>query len=156
MAVAAYHGQGFIVNSSYGKCLQFAPGDLSNFVTMQLGSCGGNSAIHQQWNFLAVGNNTYLFQNAMNYTCAAVEDDSLANGARIVQRTCDMNNRSQHWIQTAKAPFGTKTRWINSLSGKCLDAWNRNNGTVLQQYDCASSSNWPQQGFHEDLFPIGS
>jgi hypothetical protein len=160
-ASAQYYGQGFIKNTSYNKCLDFAAGDLSPSVTLQLWSCGGNSALNQQWNFIPAGQYpngapSYLFQNAMNFTCAAVENDSLLNAARIVQRPCDANNPSQHWIMTApNALLNTKTRWMNGRSGKCLDAWTSANGTVLQQYTCASSSNWPQQGFQNSLFPIG-
>lgn len=153
-------GQGFIRNVSYNKCLDFAAGNLSNAVTLQLQNCGGNNAINQQWNFIPAGSYpngaaSYLFQNAMNYTCAAVENDSLSNAAKIVQRPCDANNPSQHWIQTASGVLSTKTRWLNGRSAKCLDAWTSASGTVLQQYTCASSSNWPQQGFQNDLFPIG-
>jgi len=161
-ALADHFGQGFIRNTSYNKCLDFAAGNLSPSVTLQLWSCGGNSAINQQWNFIPAGSYpnsapSYLFQNAMNYTCAAVENDSLSNGARIVQRPCDANNPSQHWIMTApNALLNTKTRWMNGRSGKCLDAWSSANGTVLQQYTCASSSSWPQQGFQNDLYPIGA
>ncbi len=154
-------GQGFIRNTAYNKCLDFAAGDLSNSVTLQLWTCGGNAAINQQWNFIPAGSYpnsapSFLFQNAMNYTCAAVENDSLSNTARIVQRPCDANNPSQHWIMTApNALLNTKTRWMNGRSGKCLDAWSSANGTVLQQYTCASSSSWPQQGFQNDLYPVG-
>ena len=153
-------GQGFIRNVSYYKCLDFAAGNLSNAVTLQLHSCQGNAAIHQQWNFIPAGSYpnsapSYLFQNAMNYTCAAVENDSLSNAARIVQRPCDASNPSQHWIQTASGFLNTKTRWMNGRSAKCLDAWANANGTVLQQYTCASSSNWAPQGFQNDLYPIG-
>jgi Ricin-type beta-trefoil lectin domain-like len=153
-------GQGFIKNVSYNKCLDFSAGNLSNAVTLQLWTCAGNAAINQQWNFIPAGSYpngapSYLFQNAMNYTCAAVENDSLSNAARVVQRTCDANNPSQHWIQTASGVLNTKTRWMNGRSGKCLDAWSSANGTVLQQYTCASSSNWPQQGFQNELFPVG-
>jgi hypothetical protein len=153
-------GQGFIVNAANGKCLDFAAGDLSNAVTLQQWPCGGNNAINQQWNFIPAGsypNNSpsYLFQNAMNYTCAAVEGDSLANAARIVQRPCDANNPSQHWIQLTVGVLSSKTRWMNGRSAKCLDIWNTGNGTVFQQYTCANSSSWPSQGFRADLFPVG-
>ena len=159
-ASAQYAGQGFIRNVSYNKCLDFAAGDLSNTVTLQLHGCQGNAAIHQQWNFIPAGSYpngaaSYLFQNAMNYTCAAVENDSLSNAAQIVQRPCDANNPSQHWIQTASGVLNTKTRWMNGRSAKCLDAWSNANGVVLQQYTCASSSNWPQQGYKSELFPVG-
>jgi hypothetical protein len=157
----AVHGQGFIVNHAYGKCLDFASGDLSNNVNLQLWSCGGRVALNQQWNFYPAGSypngaSSYIFQNAMNYTCAAVEDDSLADGAKIVQRWCDASNPSQHWIQTATGLLGTRTRWMNGRSGKCLDAWTSADGTVLQQYACAQTSNWPQQGFRIDIIPTGS
>ena len=159
-ASAEYHGQGFIVNTAYSKCLDFAAYDLSNNVTLQLQTCGGNKTINQQWNFIPAGHypngaSSYLFHNAANFTCAAVENDSTANGARIVQRPCDANNPSQHWIQTANAVPGTKTRWMNGRSAKCLDAWSSNNNTVLQQYTCASSSSWPQQGYRVDIIPTG-
>jgi hypothetical protein len=159
-SAAGLHGQGFIVNVANGKCLDFAAGDLSNAVTLQQWPCAGNGAINQQWNFIPAGSypngaSSYLLQNAMNFTCAAVEGDSLANAARIVQRPCNASNPSQHWIQLANGVLGTQTRWMNGRSAKCLDIWNSNNGTVFQQYTCASSSNWPQQGFRADLFPIG-
>lgn len=159
-ASAQAYGQGFIKNTSYNKCLDFAAGDLSNSVTLQLWTCGGNNAINQQWNFIPAGSYpngapSYLFQNAMNYTCAAVENDSLSNAAHVVQRPCDANNPSQHWIQTANGVLSTKTRWMNGRSAKCLDAWSSANGTILQQYTCASSSSWPAQGFQNELFPIG-
>lgn len=48
-------GQGFIRNVSYNKCLDFAAGNLSNAVTLQLQNCGGNNAINQQWNFIPAG-----------------------------------------------------------------------------------------------------
>jgi Ricin-type beta-trefoil lectin domain-like len=157
---AAALGQGFIVNSANGKCLDFAAGNLSNTVTLQQWPCGGNSAINQQWNFIFTGfypnnSSSYLFQNAMNFTCAAVEGNSLANAARIVQRPCDASNPSQHWIQLTAGVLSSKTRWMNGRSAKCLDIWNTSNGTVFQQYTCAGSSSWPSQGFRADLFPIG-
>lgn len=160
-ASAQYHGQGFIYHNSSGKCLDFAAYDTSNSVTMQLWTCGGNSAVNQQWNFIPAGqypNNaaSYLFQNAANFTCAAVENDSLANAAKIVQRPCDANNPSQHWIHLANSVIGsTKTRWMNGRSAKCLDVWSNSNGTVLQQYTCANNSNWGPQGFETHLFPSG-
>ncbi len=157
-ASAQYQGQGAVVNSANGKCLDFAAGDLSNAVTLQQWACTGN--INQQWNFIPAGSypngaSSYIFQNAMNFTCMAVESDSVANAARIVQRPCDANNPSQHWIQLTSGVLGVKTRWMNGRSAKCLDIWNNSNGTVFQQYTCANSSNWGPQGFRIDLFPIG-
>lgn len=160
-ALASHQGQGFIYNAANGKCLDFSAGNLSNAVTLQQWTCGGNTAINQQWNFIPAGSypngaSSYIIQNAMNYTCMAVENDTTANAARIVQRTCDATNSSQHWIQLTNGVLGVQTRWMNGRSAKCLDIWNGSNGTVFQQYTCAGSSTWPAQGFRVSLFPIGS
>lgn len=157
-ASAQYQGQGVVVNAANGKCLDFAAGDLSSAVTLQQWTCNGN--INQHWNFIPAGSypngaSSYLFQNAMNFTCAAVEGDALGNAAAIVQRPCDANNPSQHWIQLASGVLGTKTRWMNGRSARCLDIWNTGNGTAFQQYTCANSSQWGPQGFRIDLFPVG-
>lgn len=161
-ASAQYYGKGFIYHSSSGKCLDFAAYNTSSSVTMQLWTCGGNSALNQQWEFIPLPVGTYpnsdsfVFRNVANWTCAAVENDSLSNAAKIVQRTCDINNPSQHWIHLANSVIGsTKTRWMNGRSAKCLDAWSNNNGTVLQQYTCAGNSSWGPQGFETHLFPSG-
>ena len=160
-ASAQYLQKGFIYHAGSGKCADFAAYNTSSSVTMQLWSCGGNAADNQQWYLVPAGQypnaESYLFQNVANWTCAAVENDSLSNGAKIVQRTCDANNPSQHWIHLANAVPGTsKTRWMNGRSAKCLDVWSNNNGTVFQQYTCANNSNWGPQGFETHLFPYGT
>lgn len=161
MAQSPYKGDAFIRNHANGKCLDFARGDRSDSVTLQQWPCASNvsdlrQTNHQQWWLINITgrypNNApaYVFQNAANFTCIAVENDSLANAARIVQRQCDVNNPSQHWIMLTRAdPIerGMKTKWMNGRSGKCLDIWNNDNGTVFQQYDCAKASYWPQQMF---------
>jgi hypothetical protein len=158
----AVAGEGYIVNHANGKCLDFAAGNFTNSVTLQQWSCGGKYAYHQRWRFLGLGigiypnqASSYVFQNVRNGTCAAVENDSLANAARIVQRPCDLSNPSQHWIQLTRDVLGVKTKWMNGRSAKCLDIWNNNNGTVFQQYDCAKASYWPQQMFVIDAVPRG-
>ena len=160
-ASAQYLQKAFIYHNDSGKCADFAAFNTSNSVTMQLWSCGGNSATNQQWYLVPAGQYpgaaSYLFQNVANWTCAAVEHDSLLNGAKIVQRTCDPNNPSQHWIHLANsAPGASKTRWMNGRSAKCLDVWNNGNGTVFQQYTCAGNSNWGPQGFETHFVPFGS
>lgn len=151
--------EGYIVNHTNGKCLDFAAGYFDNSVTLQQWSCGGNYAYHQQWRFINAGSYpnqaSYIFQNVRNGTCVAVENDSLANAARIVQRPCDASNPSQHWIQLTRDVLGVKTKWMNGRSAKCLDIWNNGNGTVFQQYDCAKASYWPQQMFVINLVPLG-
>lgn len=146
--------RGFLVNYKNGKCAGFAPGILSDNITLQQLSCGGLNAYHQQWylgRVMNYPNNTpaYYLQNLRNSTCIAVENDSLENAARVVQRQCDPSNPSQHWIHIAGRSSGVeeKSRWMNGRSAKCLDIWNNYDGTAFQQYTCAGSSNWGPQGF---------
>lgn len=151
-------------NSNNGRCLDFAARDPNQinapFGTLQQWSCGGSTAYNQQWNWIPMGSYpngspSYVFQNLNNATCIAVENDSLANAARIVERVCDFSNPSQHWIQLTRDLPGKETKWMNGRSGKCLDIWNNNNGTVFQQYDCAKANIWPQQMFRGQLMGPG-
>jgi len=148
-----------MLNHSNNKCLDFAGGNLSNAVTLQQWGCAGPYAHNQQWNWIGVGrygvSDAYIFQNEQNKTCIAVENNSLANAARVVQRACDASNPSQHWIQLQRGVPGTRTKWMNGRSGKCLDVPFDSDGTVFQQYTCANTQYWAPQLFIGHFEAIG-
>ncbi|MBB3275971.1 MULTISPECIES: RICIN domain-containing protein [unclassified Pseudoxanthomonas] len=147
------------LDNNASKCLDFTAGDMSNNVTLQLWGCANNYN-HQLWWVYGLpyaGNDQIrvMFQNFNNATCIAVENDSIANGARLVQRICDVNNPSQQWIRLTRGPnMGDRSKFMNIRSGKCMDAPYSSNGTVLQQWDCASASYWPQQMFRGTFIPV--
>jgi hypothetical protein len=151
-------------NDSNGKCLDLAVRDPNNinapFGALQQWGCGNPLPFNQMWNWIPAGSYpngspSYVFQNVSNTTCLAVENNSLANAALVVERTCDFSNPSQHWIQLTSGLPGVQTKWMNGRSAKCLDIWNNNNGTVFQQYDCAKANIWPQQMFRATLVGPG-
>lgn len=145
------------LDSNFNQCWDFAEGDTSNYVTLQVWGC---QADKQQW-YATPYNWTpgssqfrYNFMSRSNGTCIAVENDSMANGARIVQRPCDYNNPSQQWVRlTRDNDLRTKSKYMNARSGKCMDAPYSSNGTHFQQWDCAKASYWAQQMFRAALIP---
>lgn len=149
------------LDNNPSQCLDFTNGNLSNGVTLQVWRCNNNYENHHWWAHVVSpyypGNSMVVaFQNFANGTCIAVEDNSLANGARLVQRACDSRNPSQQWIRLTRDGFiDRKSKYMNMRSGKCMDAPYASNGTVMQKWDCARASYWPQQMFRASLINYG-
>lgn len=127
------------------ECLDFAAGDLSDAVTLQMWPCGGYNQMNQHWRVIKVSDNTYFFQNWLNGTCVSLEGDSVANGVRLVQRTCDASNPSQLWYMATRDYLGQKSKWINARSNRCMDI--PNGSRQFQQWDCATANYWGPQMF---------
>jgi len=149
------------VNAGAAKCLDFdLPGTAQNpdGVTLQIWQCppGYGTQPNQRWGLIPVGSNAWAIQNMATSRCIAVEGDSTANAALLVQRQCDFNNPSQLWSGSLapSSTFGRSVtgKWVNVRSGKCMDAPYKTNGTVLQQYDCHPSGWWQQDFFI--VFPV--
>lgn len=149
-----------MVNDGANKCLDFyagIPTSNPDEKVLQLWACQGVYQQNWVWHWIGVGKDaegdwdTFAFQNAATLTCVSVEHDSLDDGARLVQAPCDYTNPSQLWIRATKIgpgkPAAYRTKWINVRSGKCMDAWNKNNGVQLQQYTCQFTRYWWQQEF---------
>jgi len=145
------------LDSDFSKCWDFAEGDTSNNVTLQVWGCQTDKQQWFAWLYPWTPGSQQVrvnFISRSNGTCIAVENDSLANGARIVQRACDLDNPSQQWVRLTRDPYlYNKSKYMNVRSGKCMDAPYSSNGTVLQQWTCASASYWPQQMFRAVEIP---
>lgn len=146
------------VDNSPGKCLDF---DTSGILYLQVWNCAGSSAYNQRWYWHYVqsysNSAAYVIQNAATGTCIGVENNSLADAAKLVQKTCNSTDTSQHWIRLTQDPYiQTKSKYMNGLSGKCMDIHSTTNGTSFQQYDCASSKYWGPQMFRASLIPDGT
>lgn len=148
------------LDSDFSKCWDFAEGNTSNNVTLQVWGCQTNKQQWVAWVYPWTPGSQQImvnFQSVSNGTCISVENNSLANGARIVQRACDMNDPSQQWIRLTRDPYlDNRSKYMNVRSGKCMDAPYSSNGTVLQQWTCASASYWPQQMFRAVMIPTGA
>ena len=154
-----------MVNDGAQKCLDFYAGPPSSdpdAYALQLWDCMGYYQPNKQWRWIGVGKDgegdwdTFAFQNVATNTCIAVENNSMADGARLVQATCDYTNPGQLWIRATKIgpskPATYRTKWINVNSGKCMDAWNKDNGVKLQQWTCQFTRYWWQQEFFVNYF----
>lgn len=146
-----------IIQKASGKCV-----DLDANITpdpsqkdAQLWSCGGNppytTSSNQILKLRWVGRygggpwETYQLRSWAGYYCLDVKNYSQASGAQVVFAQCDDTSRSQMWMRAAtNKDLTTTAKWINLNSGKCLDAPGTYDGVLLQQYDCASGSWWPQ------------
>lgn len=151
----AFHVQ-MRLDNKFGQCWDFQEGDTSNYVTLQVWGCASRKQIWYATPYAWTHSKQFRFNfmSASNGTCIAVEDDSMANGARIVQRPCDYSNPSQQWVRlTRDINLLTKSKYMNVRSGKCMDAPHSTNGTVFQQWDCARSSYWAQQMFTAAAVP---
>lgn len=156
-------------NQHAQKCLDFPATDATK--ALQLRTCDFTQdhvyAPHQKWAWIAVGHDangasdTFAFQNIGNGMCIGVENNSVADAARLVQVPCDFYNPSQLWTRTKKVSYVNysltyyeETKWVNYRSKKCMDAWNTFEGVVLQQYKCAGNSTyWWQQEFGATFDP---
>jgi len=71
--------------------------------------------------------------------CAEVNQfgDPSVNGERVVQRTCD-SSPEQIWATVRVNLSGNDYRFVNRVSGKCLDVKDGTNAdrTPIQQWDC--------------------
>jgi ricin-type beta-trefoil lectin protein len=119
-------------NGQNGTCA--APTSTVSGASVILGACAGAAA--QLWHGEYLGFNHYRVRNAQTGLCLAVAGSSLADGALIVQQTCNTSS-AQDW---KKGPtlVGTGTELINWGSGKCVDAVI--GGTTVRQETCAGTS----------------
>lgn len=152
-----FGGSTYIINTDQnlgkGPCFEFT-GD--NFV-LQATAC--QSKATQQWNIFFIQNyapyEAYVIQNRARGTCIAVENNSLATAAPLVESACDFSNPSQHWRRASGSAtyptnygIGTKSKLLNGRSGKCIDTWPARNGYgYVQQYDCKSANIYLYQMF---------
>ncbi len=80
----------------------------------------------------------FEFYNSYTSMCLQPVNESTANGAAIVQEACN-GKAAQEWIPY---PDGSNQRFMNALSGLCLDArGGAKDGTPVQQWTCNGISN---------------
>lgn len=146
-----------IIQKASGKCLDkdidISPSPSEK--DAQLWTCGGNppytTSSNQILKLRWVGRygsgpwETYQLRDLVGYLCLDVKNYSQQNGAQVLFAECNNSSRSQMWMRAAtNKDLTTSAKWINLNSGKCLDAPGTYDGVLLQQYDCASGSWWPQ------------
>jgi hypothetical protein len=93
-------------------------------------------------------------RNYGNGLCLQPAGGSTDQGAAIVQEQCN-GGIAQGWLYISLG--GTSYRFMNQLSGYCLDARGLNvNGTPVQQWTCGSISNekWDTQLKLPDAVPL--
>lgn len=90
--------------------------------------------------------------------CIGVKDRSGANNARLDLRPCSqyddpswLESQGLLWLREDAIDedgwsLGSKTKWRNLYSSKCMDAGDRHEGVLLTQWNCAGGS-WPSQEF---------
>jgi hypothetical protein len=92
----------------------------------------------------AAAQQPFEFFNSYTNMCLQPVNQSTANGAVIVQEPCN-GQAAQEWIPY---PVGSNMRFMDALSGLCLDArGGAANGTPVQQWTCNGISNerWEQE-----------
>ncbi len=144
LASAPSHAQYITIwNDQNKSCIQFESTNPADNVPLRSAPCAGYSAYQQHWTVVSAGHrpdgkDIVLLQNWLTRTCIAVENNSMANAARLVQRACNVNDTGQQWWWATRDAMGVKSKWLNVNSGKCLDMYTN----PMQQYDCAPQSYW--------------
>jgi hypothetical protein len=98
-------------------------------------------------------NSPFTIQNFGSNNCLQPINESIAQGAAIVQMPCN-NRPAQNW--RAVSIGGNIYHFINSISGLCLDARGKAaNHTPVQQWTCnkISNENWESPDVGTDDIP---
>lgn len=86
----------------------------------------------------AAAQQPFVFYNSYTNMCLQPDGGSTANGQAIVQEPCN-GQAAQEWIAY---PNGNKMRFMDALSGRCLDArGGAKDGTPVQQWTCNGITN---------------
>ena len=99
----------------------------------------------QQWQFVDKGSGYFNIVNRNSGKCLDVNGASTADGANIIQWTCNGGNNQQwQWVATGSY-FNLKARH----SGKCINVVGSStaDGALLEQRTCASGNSfqWTRQ-----------
>lgn len=84
--------------------------------------------------------NKYRLSNVGTGYCMGLAGTTTLNGTKVVQQICNAAT-TQQWHQSGR-------QLVNEYSGKCLDA-PTDGGTILQQWDCGSTSQNNQAWYSE-------
>jgi beta-glucanase (GH16 family) len=106
-----------------GKCVDVTDGNTANGTPVQLHTC--NSTASQQWTVGSDGTIRALGK------CMDVTGAGIADGSKVQLYDCNGTN-AQKWTHR-------RTQFINTGSGKCLDAADWIDGTQLQIWACAGA-----------------
>jgi hypothetical protein len=135
-----------IVNGGTGKCLDVRSQDnyYADGARVQQYHCTG--VAEQQWTPVFaesyLGLNYYYLLSKRSGKCMTVGDNaSSANGAQIIQYTCQMGAPQMWRFEVVRPPANPTYRLVNLFSGKCLDLNNDSSvdGAKVQIWDCVST-----------------
>ncbi|WP_127554435.1 endo-1,4-beta-xylanase [Actinoplanes sp. OR16] len=118
-------GQGRIVGSQSGRCVDVPNASQNNGTRVQLYDCNGQA--NQQWTLTSSRQLTV-------YGTRCLDAAGSANGSAVQIYTCN-GQANQQWNVNAN---GTIT---GVQSGRCLDVWGTGNGQQVQIYDCNGQAN---------------
>ncbi|AOS65670.1 RICIN domain-containing protein [Actinoalloteichus hymeniacidonis] len=130
-------------NQNVDRCADVADNSQANGARVILWDCAFSN--NQQWaGILTVdptrGDLSYMFANRRTGKCMDVADNSMADGARVIQYNCH-NGWNQQWEAIEVGDF--LYQYKNRRTGKCLDVADSStaNGSALVQWTCHSGAN---------------
>jgi Ricin-type beta-trefoil lectin domain len=154
----AASGWGVIGNYHSGKCLDDTNGSTTSGTQLQIWSCLYNS--NQEWRVLNYVNlsgvNYNQIQNKKSAKCLDLSGGSRANGAHIIQYTCNRSDDAQLWYIISVG--GGWDIFENHASGTCMtvSADSQSNGAKIQGWSCATSESdhayWWEPHFVVDAY----
>jgi len=154
----AASGWGVIGNYHSGKCLDDTNGSTASGTQLQQWSCLYNQ--NQEWrtlNFVDLSGTFYnQIQNEKSGKCLDLAGGSSANGAHIIQYTCNKADDAQLWYIVALG--GGWDVFINHASGTCMtvSADSQSDGAKIQGWSCATSETdhayWWEPHFTVDTY----
>jgi hypothetical protein len=129
-----------------GKCLDSAGNTTADNAVSQLWTCHGNG--NQRLSLVSVSAGVYNLKYKHSGKCIDIQNGSTANGARVVQLTCNSSRASQKLtISTlGGTPLFTPAPRLLRFqhSGLCLLVQNQGtgDGTAIIQGTCPSSTDY--------------
>jgi hypothetical protein len=135
---------GTAVAAHSGKCLDVPNGSTQTRLQLQQWGCG-SGAQNQQFEFQRVAPGTlgigiYLVRNRASGLCLQVQDGSSANGAPIVQVSCNSAANSQRFELQRVTGLGSDRDFqlVAAHSRRCIDvtAASTANGAKVHQWGC--------------------
>ena len=137
----AASGWGVVGNYRSGKCLDDTNGSTSSGTQLQQWGCLYNQ--NQEWrtlNFVNLSGTMYnQIQNMKSSKCLDLAGGSSANGAHIIQYTCNKSDDAQLWYVIAVG--GGWDVFENHASGTCMtvSADSQSDGAKIQGWSCATA-----------------